>query len=43
MLYEGEERPEKLVLWVDDVQQASQINGHEMGPNPSNGKDCKQD
>jgi hypothetical protein len=24
MLYEGEERPERLVLWVDDVQQAWQ-------------------
>ena len=40
MLYEGEECPARLVLWVDDVEQAWQINGREMTPEPINGKDC---
>jgi len=29
-LYEGEERPARLVLWVDDVEEAWQINGREI-------------
>jgi hypothetical protein len=40
MLYEGEKCPERLVLCVDDVEQAWQINGREMKPEPMNGKDC---
>ena len=40
MLYEGEERPAKLVLWVNDVEQAWQIDGREMTPEPINGRDC---
>jgi len=40
MLYEGEERPARLELWVDDVEEAWQINGREMTPEPIHGKDC---